>query len=249
MFFEPRKIVYQSVISMPDSKTAGAVTLSSDVFSLPALYKTSLVISATDLSKITDNITIKLKGSFDNGSTWIVLGSYTDLVSGTGALTVLKEVLYAPKVKVEVAFDATGALASGHGIDFDLILTESKEETVKVAQPAIITVGATVGASATVVGSTLTASKEVPFIDKVYLVTTLDKSKATLATQALEGSIDGVCWYPVTLSSTDLTAANTIFAESTSTVGKYVRAKISTGASTGALASGHGLAMNAILTY
>ncbi len=94
---------------------------------------------AADLSKVTNNVVVTVKGSFDGGTTWVNLGVYTDVANGSGALSVKKEVFYAPVMKVEVAFDATGALASGHGVALDLALVEDAEQTVKAPVADVVT--------------------------------------------------------------------------------------------------------------
>lgn len=131
MFFNPRNVFYSDVITFPSTKSAGALTLYSDEYALNSALKSHVVLFADDVSKITDSITVYAKGSFDGGTNWMTLGTYTDLAAGSGALTARKEIPYAPLVKVEVVFNASGALASGHGIGIDLVMEEDVKQLSK----------------------------------------------------------------------------------------------------------------------
>lgn len=249
MFYNPRNLLYSDVVALPATKEAGAITYISDVISLPTMYKAALVLMAADLSKVTNNVVVTVKGSFDGGTNWVNLGVYTDVANGSGTLSVKKEVFYAPVMKVEVAFDATGALTSGHGVELDLALVEDAEQTVKAPVADVVTVPATVGAATTTNGTAFSASDELPFMKKLYIVSTLDSSKATLVTQTVEGSLDGSHWYSVTISDSNITDANINFAETSTFVGKYARVNVVTGADTGALTSGHGVKVNVVACY
>lgn len=127
MFFNPRKLFYSNAIEFPSTKTAGALTLLSEEFELANTDRTHIVLSALDASKITNTLTVYAKGSFDSGTTWMTLGTYTDLANGAGAISVKKIVPYAPLVKVEAVFSSSGALASGHGIKIDVVMEEGED--------------------------------------------------------------------------------------------------------------------------
>lgn len=131
MFFNPRNVFYSDVITFPSTKSAGALTLYSDEYTLNSALKSHVVLFADDVSKITDSITVYAKGSFDGGTSWMTLGTYTDLAAGSGVVTVRKEIPYAPLVKVEVVFSSSGALASGHGIGIDLVMEEDVKQLSK----------------------------------------------------------------------------------------------------------------------
>jgi len=124
MAFNQRKIMYSNVITFPSSKSAGSLTLVSEEFLLTTIDKSSIILYADDASKITNSLTIYVKGSFDEGITWMTLGSFTDLTNGSGVITAKKDISYAPLLKVEATFNATGALASGHGIGIDVVMEE-----------------------------------------------------------------------------------------------------------------------------
>jgi hypothetical protein len=247
MFFNARSLLYSDVIELPATKSAGALTYSSDVLSLPTLYKAELVIMAADLSKVTDAVSILAKGSWDGGTTWVTLGTYTDVANGSGALSVRKEIMYAPKMKFEAVFDATGALTAGHGVAFDVALMDDSDQSMKKNFPAAVTMPATMGASETVNGTTLYVSGEYPFIKKMYLTTVLDVSKATGVTHAVEGSLDGTNWYAVTLTDADVDADVNV-AETSTFIGKYARVNIVT-AGGGSLTADHGLSVNVVALY
>jgi hypothetical protein len=127
MFFNPRKLFYSNAIEFPSTKTAGALTLLSEEFELTNTDRTHIVLSALDASKITNTLTVYAKGSFDSGTTWMTLGTYTDLANGAGAISVKKIVPYAPLVKVEAVFSSSGALSSGHGIKIDVVMEEGED--------------------------------------------------------------------------------------------------------------------------
>lgn len=242
--YTSRKVVKSNVIAFPATKTAGAVTLSSEVFNLPTLGKAQLVLKCADRSKITNNLTIKVLGSFD-GANFTTIGSYTDLANGGAAvITALKEVKYMNYLKVQAVFDGTGALASGHGIVVDLVMVENADEfSDKTFAPSeVVVVPATVGAAVTTTGKTLSAP-EGQVIDKIRLVATLDNTKATLVTIKVQGSMDGTYWYDVTSTDENITDAAINFSETSTFIGKYARVNVITGASTGALTSGHGTAL------
>jgi hypothetical protein len=132
-----------------------------------------------------------------------------------------------------------------------VVLVEDSEQLTKASFYNVTTVGATVGAGATTAGSAISANAEYPFLKKAYFAVTLDHTKATLATIAVQGSVDGTNWYTVTnsLSNSNISAASVNFAETTSFVGKYVRVNVVTGASTGALTAGHGTKVSAVVLY
>jgi hypothetical protein len=250
MFFNARSLLYSDVISLPATKSAGALTYSSDVLSLPTLYKAELVIMAADLSKVTDTVSILAKGSWDGGTTWVTLGTYTDVAAGSGALSVRKEIMYAPKMKFEAVFDVTGALTAGHGVAFDVALMDDSDQSMKknFAAADVITMPATMGAGETVTGKTLYISGEYPFVKKLYLTSVLDSSKATGLTQAVEGSLDGTNWYSVTISDTNITDADVNVAESSTFIGKYFRVNAVT-AGGGSLTADHALSINVVALY
>ncbi len=150
-----RRKLYTDTIAFPASKDAGtAIDIESDVMydyevSPGAL---NLHVVADDSSKITDNLSVVAKVSYDEGTSWKTAATYTDLANGTGAISAFKEevVKYAPRVKLLGSFDASGALAASHGCEVFAELREAGNELRYQVDTDVVTVPTTVSVAADV---------------------------------------------------------------------------------------------------
>jgi len=150
-----RRELYTDTIAFPATKNAGtAVDIESDVMynyeSSPGALNLHLI--ADDSSKITDNLSVVAKVSYDKGISWKTAATYTDLANGTGAVSAFKEdvVKYAPRVKLLGSFDASGALAANHGCEVFAELREAENELRYQVDTDVITVASTVSVAADV---------------------------------------------------------------------------------------------------
>lgn len=87
--------LHLNAVALPATKTAGALTISSDVFS--DFYDSGLASVELELvtdrpSKITDTLTVQPYVSYDKGVSWLKSGgaAYTDLISSAGTAEVTK---------------------------------------------------------------------------------------------------------------------------------------------------------------
>ena len=254
-FYNNRTILKQNIFTVPATKSAGAMTLSSDVISMASLGVIKPVLKAADASKITNNITVKVMGSFDGGTTWITLGSYTNLANGAGAIyAVGADVKYAPLVRFDMIFDATGALAAGHGINVDAVLIDAVQGNNSRKFVSNAWTGYATQAISTTNYSSALSSGNGDFIENARFAVAwgdFTKKTGTAITASVQGSIDGTNWYSISLSGTpDIDAAATVFFETTDNtfIGKYIRVGIITdGSST--ITSGHGINISGVIEY
>ena len=255
MYESPRIKFYTSAVAFPATKTAGVLTITGTSlydFESYAYGSVELVLRALDKSKITDTLTAKISVSYDGGTTWIVTGAYTELANGSGAVSVYKApILYAPRVRVDAIFDATGALASGHGCGVDAKVSEANPFYRHNIFTNVVTVPATKTAGAlTYTGATKYIANTIdPLRKLVAVASATDLSKITNGfTWKVQSSFDGTNWFDATTAQSGLAAGTGTYfteVEVTTKLGKYARILlISDG--TGALASGHGIAFQLI---
>ncbi len=119
MITKPRKKHFFDIVPFPASKSAGASTIVGDRIA-PFEYNPGILdfqLIAADKSKITNTLAVNLEISYDGGETWTKVGSYSELANGSGQASTLKNsvVSFAPMVRFDAEFNASGALASGHG--------------------------------------------------------------------------------------------------------------------------------------
>jgi hypothetical protein len=97
--YVPREKLYLNTVTIPATKTAAAVTLTSDVisdFKDESLASVDLELAAVNPSKITDNITVQPWVSYNAGTTWIKpVAAYTDIISSGGTAEVVGSVMTA----------------------------------------------------------------------------------------------------------------------------------------------------------
>ena len=140
-----RRKVYGGAVTIPATKSAGAATISSSElypFEATGFGGANVIISVSDLSKITDSVTVNSYVSFDSGTTWYLFNAdTTTIANGSGSTVVRRNLPLAPRVRVDVVFDSSGALASGHGIDIDVEFYELDPESRRVEAFDSITTG------------------------------------------------------------------------------------------------------------
>jgi len=254
-FYNNRMVLKQNIFTVPATKSAGAMTLSSDVINVSTIGYARPVLKAADASKITNNITVKAMGSFDGGTTWMVLGSYTNLANGAGAIyAVGADAKYAPLMRFDMVFDATGALTAGHGINVDVVLVDAYQANSSRKFFSNAWTGYATQAISTTNYSSVLSTSGTDFIENArFALSWGDFTKKTGAaiTAVVQGSIDGTNWYPVSVGTTpDVDGASVVYFETADNtfIGKYVRVGIVTdGSST--LTSGHGINISGILEY
>lgn len=268
MFTSPRKKVHQDVIPFPETKSAGASTLNSNElydFEGSAYGPVNLHLTADDDSNITDNLDVKLQVSWDGGSTWIDAVEYTgDLANGAGnPISSFKNSAldYAPRVRVQGVFDATGALASGHGAEVHAEMTEHEPTLTRNITMDVDDLGDTLGTGTTVNGSTVELQNSsndslASAVDKLVVIVKADDLSTVTdnITYMLQCSYDGNHWWDMWSSAqTDVANGTGFFyaeheMDSGMVVGNYARVNFTTDG-TGALASGHGIAAHLLELY
>jgi len=241
MLVRPRKLTYMDVIPFPASKSAGALTINSDVMydftSNPGAVSAQLV--ASDTSKITDSLAVNLQVSYD-GLKYYTVAEYSDLANGTGALSVLKEsaVSFAPYIKLQGVFDSSGALAADHGCQVNVEIKEDENFYHFDIANDLATPFISLADSAEIFGDTVDFSDKT--IYKVIGVVSGDSSKYTLVSIMLQSSYNGLTWWDVLDSAVDISDLNFKEVSATTKLGNYFRLKGITGETTGAIAEGHG---------
>ena len=260
--FNPRTSLFQNVVALPASKSAGAATFSSAIFKMTQntgysgaaaantvyvpgnSYKTEIVIHANDYTKVTNNgagscVPVNLMGSWD-GNNYFLLQSNGGAGSGmsnssTSGVTFKFELCpaFANFYRIDVVFDATGALVATHGVAIDFIVMDDSVQANRVAfygagVHSAATTTFTALASTTYPGVTLaipgnntqaaiTAGNiTTPIamnndVQKLYIFAALQGASTPLTgancTLTLQGSLDGANWYTVcTLTNAALAA-------------------------------------------
>lgn len=251
-----RTEVYENVITFPATKGAGVATITGDVkypFEQTAFGPIDILLRADLADKITDTLTINLYVSYDEGTTWLLAASYSDLANGGAVpISVIKAdaIRVAPRVRLDAIFDGTGALAADHGCGVDLKISE----TEGVIRREIFTRNAidqlsnlTNYTSAMYIANTYNILKSL--VVSSYCA---DKSKVTdNVTWKVQSSYDGTNWFDATTAQTDiLNGVGTSFTEVpvTTKLGKYIRIAVITDG-TGVLAADHGVQFNVVALY
>jgi hypothetical protein len=255
---EMRRIkIYKDVINFPTVKTAGAATIESNqIYDFEStLCSLNLFLRASLADKITDTLTIKLYVSYDGGTTWLLVTSYSDLAAG-GAVPIISIkndiISYAPRIKLVADFDGTAELASGHGCAVDARLIENLPDSQNIIFKQIAP--ATMGNNETVNGTTFYAHTGYPNIRAIRVASyCADKTKVTdNLTWKVQSSYDGIIWFDATTAQTDiLNGSGSSFTEAnsiTDKLGKYARIVYMTDG-TGEIAADHGIQHNIILYY
>ncbi len=245
----PRKKLYQNVVTFPATKSAGAATYYSDeMYPFPdSSGNLNVILTADDASKITDTLTTTLQVSFNEGTSWKDAVAYTDLANGTGAIVAYKDaaVTFAPMARIKAVFDGSGALTADHGIRIDVEFEEQTDLLRTQLSTDNVDVGATKDDDATVNGASVEA---LGTVEKVMAVYTGVASKVTNADVKIQSSFDGSSWW-----DTGATAAieSVSFKEisSTAKLGKYFRTVITTDDETGAIIADHLINVDLIIQY
>lgn len=241
-----RKELNEAVITFPASKTAGAATLTGDVISTyeeNTFGASRVLISTEDTSKITDTLTVKAYGSFDEGTTWLHLKSSTTLANGTGTANASVSVgNLVPRLRADAVFDATGALAADHGCKVDIIVEEAQQEYKKEVSDATTMAGDLSGVETEYTTATSLATPALLKYAGVAIIVedASDITDGAGITYKVQTSVDGTYW--TNLQSTGQTGlangTGPIYLEHefTSGLGKYIRVAI-TGTTSSALAA------------
>lgn len=250
-YVSPRRKLNSNVVAFPATKSAGALTISSDEiydFEQTAYGAAVIQLVAADASKITDTLTVAPFVSFDKGVTWKQAANYADLANGVGTISVIKSLNYAPRIKVEAVFDGTGALAAGHGCNVYVQTNEYESNYERAFYGDVTAVPATQVAGA---NTYYGVSKELPATvgtsQLTALVQVADLSKVTdNFTYQMQSSYDGVYWWDLwSTAKTDIAnGAGILYVEhdmdSGAVIGNYARINL-IGDGTSALAATHGI--------
>jgi hypothetical protein len=140
----PKKVLKTDIIPYPSVLTADtAVTYTSDEYSD---FETSnyggldLILKAADDSAITNTHYVYADVSFDEGTTWLTAGRYTDLVKGSnGALCTTKSLKYVPRFRARGYFDVSGAFTVTAGLSVDAYVKEYEENYRRDFEYAVYT--------------------------------------------------------------------------------------------------------------
>jgi len=253
-----RVIIHSDVITFPATKSAAAATITGDAkydYESYAFGKSEVLVRATDDSKITDTLTIKLYISYDGGTTWLNIADYSDLANGSGdpVEAIKTPASYVPRLRLDAVFDGTGALAAGHGCGVDVRLEEDNAYIPRKIFADVGGLGATLANSTTVNGTSCYIPSTIDVLKKVVVASyCADASKVTdNVTWKVQSSYDATNWFDASAAQTNIAnGSGVIFGELAveTKLGKYVRV-VTTSDGTGALASGHGVQFNVIGYY
>lgn len=249
---------YSDVIIFPATKSAGALIIKSNEiadFESNTFGPLEISLRALDDSQITNNLVINLYVSYDGGTSWLLVGSYTDLNNGAGnSVAVINTALkFAPRVKIEADFDASGALTAGHGCGVDIRIEEIEPMIRRIIGVDVGNIGATLANSTVVMGTSISIPQILSPIKKVIIASYCEDSSQVTnnLTWKVQSSLDGTNWFDSTAAQTNIVnGSGSIFGELEviEKLGKYVRV-ISTTDASGALASGHGVQFNITVLY
>ena len=251
MSYSDRNFIYAAAVTIPASKTAAAVTISSAElypFEGTGWGGANVTVYVADASLIGDSIAIKTYVSFDEGTTWTHTNTNTTLASGDSTSSTTNIwIPMAPRLRVDAVFSAAATLTVLHGIDISVEFKEidaDKKRTIFIGD-SVIEMGDTIttGTSWTKTGTSLEVNS--PSEIDIY-VTAADASKVgdTIACY-LESSIDGTAWWAQsTLGTVDLVNGDSIpislYEEETALLSKYARIKVM-GDTVGSISTGHGI--------
>lgn len=130
MRIKQRKALFTNIVPFPVSKTAGELTILGDELNAFELTpgKARVQLIAENLANIADTLSMELKVSYDKGKTWVKVASFDELKNGSGALSVLKEgtISFAPRIRLDAVFNASGALLADHGCKIHAELKEGE---------------------------------------------------------------------------------------------------------------------------
>ena len=136
---------YSDIVTVPATKTAGTIT----IFQSDAMYpfengswdKAVVHMIWDDASKITDTITVKPYVTWNDGDSvpgdsriWKQIGTYDEFVNGSGSGDTYHVIPFCPRLRVDIAFDASGALTADHGLQVDISFYERSTETRRTFQ-------------------------------------------------------------------------------------------------------------------
>lgn len=249
---------YSGVITFPATKAAGALTIQSNEiydFENSGFGPLEISLRALDDSKITDTLTINLYVSYDGGVTYLLAGTYADLANGSGdaVAAVASAIKYAPRVRIDADFNASGALAADHGCGVDIRIEESDPFDRRIIGADVGNLGATLANSTVVIGDSVYVADMLYNLKKVVVSSyCADASKVTdNVTWKVQSSIDGTNWFDASTAQANIAnGTGAIFSELEveTKLGKYVRV-VTTSDGSGALAADHGVQFNIVALF
>jgi hypothetical protein len=256
MFESPRIKNYTGVITFPATKSAGALTIQGTTiydWESYAFGPIDIELRALLANKITNTLSVKLYTSYDAGTTWIPVATYSDLANGGAVpISAIKSapLLYAPRIRLDAVFNGTGALLSGHGCGVDVKISEASPFNRHVIFTNVVTVPATkVAGALTYTGATKNTTMVDSFTKLIAVASAADLAQVTdTFTWKVQSSYDGTNWFDATAAQTGIAAGSGSYfteVEVTTKLGKYARILLTSDA-TGALAAGHGIAFQLI---
>jgi hypothetical protein len=252
-----RRKVYEDVVTIPATKTASATTISSSEmypFEASAFGGANVIITADDLSKIGDTIAVRTYVSFDAGDNWVLMNndSNVSLANGSGTVIDRNNIPLAPRIRVDVVFDAAATLSAGHGIKIDVEFYELEPEDLRTSDYNAIAVGDTKPAGDSdgdwyKAGNTITVNEGIKVLVVGYAA---DKTKITNSfTYVWQSSSDASHWWTGDTLGTIAPANGTGIALAskiiTTGLSKYGRIYV-TGDTTARLQTGHGIRWMAV---
>lgn len=265
-----RTHIYESVITFPATKTAGAVTLRSDEmypFEGSGWGKVKVITGVTVGDTIGDTIAIKAYVSYGQGDTggagdsWFLAATYTDVGDTSGAKNTPQAYIWlAPRLRIDAVFDAAATLGASHGAYVDVEFEEVDPESLRVWEMNIQSVAATKAAG----DSGLVWTDYGDSVDigtgrapgTVYIgMTVADRSKvANTFIATLESSHDGA-HYETFATLTNAKPSNGTgtqygvdsFSGDTISASRYWRTKLASGDTDAALSAEHGIRYNLLI--
>ena len=220
-----RRAYYDSVVAFPEGAALSAVVQSEVLkpFEGTAFGSVEVFLQGTGTTPNAHTMV-----SFDGGAEWHEL-SVDNFANGFSALGSLAA--FAPRVRVDV--DLNGATITDADDWKVSVLMSEEMPTVARKLTADLMSEVEMGDDETLVSDVVELTEGTP--EAVYAVVTGDNTEITLGTLQLETSFDGVNWWGLS-DDTNISAADVTFIENNAvTIGKYVRATLTTGETTGAI--------------
>lgn len=141
--------LYEDAVAFPTSKTASALTITGTQYHPFESYGwggANIVFSGDTVTG--DTLTVKTYVSFDEGDTWVQVdedtkGHYSTFSAGGGASVRGFFVPMAPRIRVDLVFDAAATLGSGHGCNVDVEMHEYNSESARTLFQDVLDIGDT----------------------------------------------------------------------------------------------------------
>jgi hypothetical protein len=203
----------EEIVTFPASKTAGAATITGDMvypFEASGWGGARVEFIVGDTADVGDTITMKTYVSFTEGDTagsanWVQVDGDTAVSVASGSSKFRSfYVPFAPRIRVDAAFDAAATLTAGHGCKVNASSFEYDPEAKRTLFEDVGNFGDTYITASTVNGDTM----EISYPTKLYIWYGSEGSLGgdTAITVTLQGSQGDTNWFDIVTLSTAVPA-------------------------------------------